>query len=144
MTDINTGSATTDRILKNAMYAQKLGADYKAIDEYNKMNQAAATDAAKFNVQGKQTVDTINEQTRAIKNSLVGSALTNVGTMGQALQDYSNAQATNRITLSTLNSLSRYYGININALKNIMKNEPAKFDQLMVGFKGNTTDNGTD
>lgn len=130
-----TGNANLDRVTGNALFASKIQADNAARRDVQNRQAAADLDVNKYNAQQKALVDQINSQTQAAKAQAVDSALSSIGSLGQVYMDMFNTSAQNRVTLATLNSLSRYYGIDTENLVQMMKTNPDQFNGMLTRFK---------
>ena len=133
---INSGNANIDRSVKSQLFSERLMNDQKAIRGYDEAQSKLNLDVASRNVQGRQTVDQINEAAAARKYQGIDAALGSIGTMGQIVQDQMNTQLKNNISQATLNALSKHYGINSVALIRLMNKDPKAFTQMLVAYKG--------
>lgn len=134
--DINTGNANTDRILRNNLYGQKMAADKEVIGRNNEMQNQSDLQVNQYNAQAKANVDNINEQIRGRDYQATDAALTSIGNLSSIFQQAGGAKAHNRITMSTLNSLSRRYGIDVPELMALMQGE-GDLKKGTVKYKGN-------
>ena len=134
--DINTGNANTDRILRNNLYGQKMAADREVIGRNNEMQNQSDLQVNQYNAQAKINVDNINEQIRGRDYQATDAALTSIGNLSSIFQQAGGAKAHNRITMSTLNSLSRRYGIDVPELMALMQGQ-GDLNKGTVKYKGN-------
>lgn len=134
--DINTGNANTDRILRNNLYGQKMAADRDVIGKNDQMQNQSDLQVNQYNAQAKANVDNINEQIRGRDYQATDAALTSIGNLSSIFQQAGGAKAHNRITMSTLNSLSRRYGIDVPELMALMQGE-GDLNKGTVKYKGN-------
>lgn len=111
--DINTGNANTDRILRNNLYGQKMSADKDTLRQYDEMQRNSDLQVNQYNAQAKANVDNINEQIRGRDYQATDAALSSIGNLASIFQQAGGAKAHNKITISTLNSLSKRYGIDV-------------------------------
>jgi len=133
--DINTGNANTDRILRNNLYGQKMAADRDVIGKNDQMQNQSDLQVNQYNAQAKANVDNINEQIRGRDYQATDAALTSIGNLSSIFQQAGGAKAHNRITMSTLNSLSRRYGIDVPELMALMQGE-GDLNKGTVKYKG--------
>lgn len=124
-----------DRIMANTLFATKIGADNTARRDLQNRQSALDLDVQRNNMSQKAAVDQINSQTQGAKAQAIDSALSSIGSLGQVYMDMFNTSAQNRVTVSTLNSLSRYYGIDTENLIDMMKTKPDEFDSMLTRFK---------
>lgn len=134
--DINTGNANTDRILRNNLYGQKMAADRDVIGKNDQMQNQSDLQVNQYNAQAKANVDNINEQIRGRDYQATDAALTSIGNLSSIFQQAGGAKAHNRITMSTLNSLSRRYGIDVPELMALMQGQ-GDLNKGTVKYKGN-------
>lgn len=134
--DINTGNANTDRILRNNLYGQKMAADRDVIGKNDQMQNQSDLQVNQYNAQAKMNVDNINEQIRGRDYQATDAALTSIGNLSSIFQQAGGAKAHNRITMSTLNSLSRRYGIDVPELMALMQGQ-GDLNKGTVKYKGN-------
>lgn len=134
--DINTGNANTDRILRNNLYGQKMAADRDVIGRNDQMQNQSDLQVNQYNAQAKANVDNINEQIRGRDYQATDAALTSIGNLSSIFQQAGGAKAHNRITMSTLNSLSRRYGIDVPELMALMQGQ-GDVNKGTVKYKGN-------
>lgn len=133
--DINTGNANTDRILRNNLYGQKMAADRDVIGKNDQMQNQSDLQVNQYNAQAKANVDNITEQIRGRDYQATDAALTSIGNLSSIFQQAGGAKAHNRITMSTLNSLSRRYGIDVPELMALMQGE-GDLNKGTVKYKG--------
>ncbi len=133
--DINTGNANTDRILRNNLYGQKLQADRDVYREYDQMQRQSDLSVDQYNAQAMANVDNINEQIKGRQQQARDAALTSVGNMASIFQQAGGAKAHNKITLATLNSLSKRYGIDVPNLMLMMEGQ-GDSNKGVVNYKG--------
>ena len=133
--DINTGNANTDRILRNNLYGQKMAADRDVIGKNDQMQNQSDLQVNQYNAQAKVNVDNINEKIRGVDYQATDAALTSIGNLSSIFQQAGGAKAHNRITMSTLNSLSRRYGIDVPELMALMQGE-GDLNKGTVKYKG--------
>jgi hypothetical protein len=118
--ETNTGNANLDRILQSSFAANKMSQDREALRQYANMQSQSDLQVGQFNSQVKQQIDNINEQIAARKYAAKDAAYSSIGNLASIFQQAGAARAGNKITLSTLQSLSRRYGIDIEELKTMM------------------------
>lgn len=133
--DINTGNANTDRILRNNLYGQKLQADRDVYREYDQMQRQSDLQVDQYNAQAMMNVDNINEQIQGRQQQARDAALTSIGNMASIFQQAGGAKAHNKITLATLNSLSKRYGIDVPNLMLMMEGQ-GDVNKGVVNYKG--------
>jgi hypothetical protein len=132
----DTGSPTATRAYGANAYASLLNTNRDVMSQYRQMQAESDRQMDMANVQSKAQIDQMNDQNRAAQQNAISSALTSVGNLGQVFMDASNARRMNNVTLTTLNSLSRYYGVDVEYLQQLMKTNPAVVDQMLVNYKG--------
>ena len=132
---INTGNANLDRALMTTMYSANLANNNQIAEKYRQMQNESDLRVDQYNANARMQVNTINEQNSAAKYNAQDALLTSVGTFGQVVQDMSNTRTTNRINLSILQGMSDKYKININELRNLMRNNPSQFNNMLVQFQ---------
>lgn len=118
--DINTGNANTDRILRNNLYSQKSAADRDTMRQYDEMQRNSDFQVNQYNAQSKANVDNINEQIRGRQYQAVDAAASSVGNLASIFQQAGAAKTGNKISLATLNSLSKRYGIDMSNLMDMI------------------------
>lgn len=133
--DINTGNANTDRILRNNVYGQKLQADRDVYREYDQMQRQSDLQVDQYNAQALANIDNINEQIQGRQQQARDAALTSIGNMASIFQQAGGAKAHNKITLATLNSLSKRYGIDVPNLMLMMEGQ-GDSNKGVVNYKG--------
>lgn len=133
--DINTGNANTDRILRNNVYGQKLQADRDVYREYDQMQRQSDLQIDQYNAQAMSKVDDVNEQVLGRQQQARDAALTSIGNMASIFQQAGGAKAHNKITLATLNSLSKRYGIDVPNLMLMMEGQ-GDSNKGVVNYKG--------
>ncbi len=133
--DINTGNTNTDRILRNNLYGQKLQADRDVYREYDQMQRQSDLQVDQYNAQAMANVDNINEQIKGRQQQARDAALTSIGNMASIFQQAGGAKAHNKITLATLNSLSKRYGIDVPNLMLMIEGQ-GDTNKDVVNYKG--------
>ncbi len=118
--DINTGNANTDRILRNNLYSQKSAADRDTMRQYDEMQRNSDLQVNQYNAQSKANIDNINEQIRGRQYQAVDAAASSVGNLASIFQQAGAAKTGNKISLATLNSLSKRYGIDMSNLMDMI------------------------
>jgi hypothetical protein len=88
-----------------------------------------------YNAQAMANVDNINEQIQGRQQQARDAALTSVGNMASIFQQAGGAKAHNKITLATLNSLSKRYGIDVPNLMLMMEGQ-GDANKGVVNYKG--------
>lgn len=131
----NSGNAALDSARNMASYAAKLNADRETIREYDAMQRQSDLQVNQINQQSRANVDNINDQNEGARQAAIDNVFTSVSNLGSEAQDYFNARTENNITLATLNSLSRRYGIDIDTLRKMKDSDPATFEKLLQ-YKG--------
>lgn len=128
------GSANVDRVTANSLFAQKIIGDNTARRDLQNRQADIDLRVNQHNASQKAVVDQINSQTQGLKNQTVDAALSSIGTLGNVYMDLYNSRVENKITLDTLNSMSRYYKVDVDKLVGMMKNSPSDFDEMLVKF----------
>lgn len=132
---INSGNASTDSARKLTAYAANQNADRDTIREYDAMQRQSDQQIQSINQQSRARVDDINDQNEGTRRSEIDNVITSVGQLGTTFQNTFNAQTKNNVTLSTLNSLSQRYGIDVETLNSLRQQDPAAFEKLLQ-YKG--------
>jgi hypothetical protein len=118
--ETNTGNANLDRVLQSSFAANKMSQDREGLRQYANMQGQSDLQVNQYNSQVRQQIDNINEQIAARKYAAKDAAYSSIGNLASIFQQAGTARAGNKITLSTLQSLSRRYGIDIEELKATM------------------------
>lgn len=129
---LDTGNASLDRVAKANFAGQKMSADAQALVQAQAAQRQMDLNVDQYNSQMTQYVEQANAQAQAAKAKALDNIFTSIGNVGQDLQNKFNTDATNAIQLQALNRLSAHYGIDIPTLKKLMKNDPAKFDAMLL------------
>lgn len=137
MDSISANSASVERALKSSLYANKQTADTTSLRELEKARQTVRSSTQQFNAQQKAQVDQMNDQAEANKSAMLTSALASLGTLGQVYQDQDNTATTNAISMSTLQQLSRYYGLDLDTLNQMIKDQNKNVSGNVTKYKGN-------
>lgn len=135
---VNTGSANLDRAVKASLFSEKMKTDATSVLGAQQSNRQAKLSTDQYNSQVRQRVEEMNTKAVAARQAGIDNVLSSIGTLGQISQDAVNTNIGNEMKLETLNSMSQYYGINLEELIRMMKLNPKKFNQDFVQFKTQT------
>ena len=134
--ETNTGNANLDRVIKSSFAGNKMSQDREALRQYANMQSQSDMQVNQYNSQVRQNVDNINEQIAARKYAAKDAAFSSVGNLASIFQQAGGARAHNKITLATLESLSRRYGINMDELKSYIGWGKGGTEDGLVKYKG--------